>query len=525
MDETQVSDLISQNLTQIYGYAFGRLYNKDDVDELTSEIVYEIILSAKRLKSNTSFWAFAWKIAENTFRKFIKRKEFTKMLEPLPANDDLNYLSVSPEEEYVETEAKNESLYLLRCELSLLSKTHREVCVSYYIYNKSCSEIADEQNISINMVKYHLFKTRKLLKEGIGMTRKLGEKSYNPGTFRINFWGDRNYYGNLFNRKLPGSIMLAAYDMPMSAEELSIELGVSMPYLEEEIETLETAGALKKTAGKYRTNLVILTEVYEKYFAAKVVNSYPPVAKKVFNEVQILLPQIRAVNFSGNSYDDNRLMWTALNIAMLCGYEIAKAKSPIGKAPKLPLGSYGFLFGHDNDYTVHHFGGICMEVWNKPETAWFSAENYSVIDSCQHFVHNKFDMKIEAMCSAILEEKPNELNDTILELIDGGFVLCVDGVMKANFAVFNQQSYQDVCRILKPIADLVADLMIRISDMAEHTLVDFVPESVKTQCGDIVKIHHRLDVAAILMEELVADKKLIVPSVKTPICVFGVKAN
>jgi hypothetical protein len=39
------------------------------------------------------------------------------------------------------------------------------------------------------MVKYYLFKTRKILKEGIGMTREYGEKSYNPGTFRMGFLG------------------------------------------------------------------------------------------------------------------------------------------------------------------------------------------------------------------------------------------------------------------------------------------------------------------------------------------------
>ena len=146
----------------------------------------------------------------------------------------------------MQREAESEELYLLRRELSLLTKTHREVCVAYYVDNKSCSQIAKEQNISVEMVKYHLFKTRKLLKEGIGMTRTLGEKSYNPGTFRLDFWGDWNKYYDLFRRKLPGSIVLAAYHEAMTAEELSVELGVSMPYLEDEIEILEAAGVLKK---------------------------------------------------------------------------------------------------------------------------------------------------------------------------------------------------------------------------------------------------------------------------------------
>ena len=34
-----------------------------------------------------------------------------------------------------------------------LQKTNREVCVAYYVDNKSCSQIAKEQNISVEMVK------------------------------------------------------------------------------------------------------------------------------------------------------------------------------------------------------------------------------------------------------------------------------------------------------------------------------------------------------------------------------------
>lgn len=68
-------------------------------------------------------------------------------------------------------------------ELSLLSKQYREIIVAYYFTGKSCSEISADLGISTEMVKYYLFKTRKILKEGIGMSREFGEKSYNPGTF------------------------------------------------------------------------------------------------------------------------------------------------------------------------------------------------------------------------------------------------------------------------------------------------------------------------------------------------------
>ena len=495
MTDKRASKLLSENLTAIYGYAFSKFYDKDKVDDLASEIVYEIIVSARNLQNEEAFWGFAWKIAENTFRRFIRKSELAAKTVEL-TEENFGVYDLSPEQEYIEKETESEEIYLLRRELSLLKKTHREVCVAYYVDNKSCSQIAKEQNISVEMVKYHLFKTRKLLKEGIGMTRTLGEKSYNPGTFRLDFWGDKNKYYDLFNRKLPGSIVLAAYYEAMTAEALSMELGVSMPYLEEEIEILEAAGVLKKTGDKYQTNIVIVTDAYEKEFVKNTSAIYATVAKSAFEKATSLLPQIRELDFHGNDYDDNRLIFGLLNLAFVKGYILARKKSPLGNPNSLPLGCNGWIFGYDNDYANHHFHGVTMETWNKNGTAWYSAENYRVIKSAQMYDHYDFRNKSEALCDAILGKVANRENPTLPWLIENKLILCENNRLSANFIVFEHDIFDKVTCILSDIIEEVANCMIDISDKAEKILDEHAPASLKGQCGDIAKIHHRLDVAA-----------------------------
>ena len=292
MDTKRAYELITENLPSIYGYAVSHLYDRDSAEDLASEIVCEILESVGNLRDDGAFWGFAWKIAENTLRKFIRREVLKQKAEKF--TDDFSNVEThvpSPEEEHIAHTEQDEQLYLIRRELSLLTKTRREVTVAYYIHNKSCSQISKELNISVEMVKYHLFKTRKQLKEGINMTRQLGKKSYDPGAFKINFWGDWNHYDSFFDRKLRGSIVLAAYYAPMTAEELSVELGVSMPYLEEEIEALEAAGVLLKDGTKYQTNLVIITEEYDKEIERKTAGLYQPVAKEI---LEILRPSSSA---------------------------------------------------------------------------------------------------------------------------------------------------------------------------------------------------------------------------------------
>ena len=521
MDQKKASKLLCENLTAIYGFAFARLYDKDMVDDLCSEIVCEIISSVDRLQNDSAFWGFAWRIAENTFRKFIKKNAEKQKYDNSELLDIVYVQSV--EDEYIEEDEKKRNIFLLRRELSLLSKLHREISVAYYIENKSCSEIAKEKSVSVEAVKYHLFKTRKLLKEGIGMTRKLGEKSYNPGVFKMDFWGDWNKYDNIFNRKLPGNIILSAYYVPMTAEEISMELGVSMPYLEDELDLLEKAGVLKKIGNKYQTNLVIITDDYEKEFVKSTKPVYAEVADTVFKTATSVLPLVRSLDFEGNDQDDNRLLFMTINMAAVNAFLSAKKRSPLGEAKKLTLGGNGWVFGYDNDYSNHHFYGVSLRSDNHDNTAWFSAVNYRVISKCQLWAHDRFIDKCALMYDAVLKNSVNPENEVVKWLADNRFIKLNGKTAEALFPVFSNQAYEKIRDIITPLIDIIADCMIDISSRAETIMKEHVPNAVKDQCADIAKIHHRLDVGAFIMEELIETKKLVLPEEKVPLCVFGVK--
>lgn len=530
MDVKCASKLLSENLTSIYGYAASRLYDLDGAEDLAGEIICEVLESICNLKDDGAFWGFTWKIAENTFRKYIRRSQLRRKSEEYADDHEnmgtiwANFALPSPEEAYIENSEKSQRLYLIRRELSLLTKTKREVTVAYYIHGKGCKEIADEQNLSVEMVKYYLFRTRKQLKEGYNMERKLGEKSYDPGVFRINFWGDWNHYNDFFDRKIRGAIALAAYYVPLTAEEISVELGVSMPYLEEEIEALEAAGILLKTGNKYQTNLVIVTDAYEKELARKTEGIYHPIAEEIFKEIKELLPEVRKLDFAGKDFDDNRLLFAIYNIAMVKGYEYSKNISPLGDYPKLKLGGNGWIYGHDNDYVNMRFTGVTMHTNNADDSVWFSAENYIIIEPCQHYEHWRFIERANAMWDAILEKPADENNPTVPELIDSGIVSSHGGRLHANFPVFKKDVYNRLTEeILQPVSVKISELMLRITDIAADMLKTHAPAAVADQCKAIASIHHGLDVGAILLEDMIKSGLLTLPKEKVPLCIFGVK--
>ena len=531
MDIKTAAEMLLGNLPAIYGYAVRNIFDYGDAEDLAQEIVCEVLESVGNLNDDRAFLGYVWATAKNTLRVYIRREEQKRRHEKALENTFYRETIIpSPEDGVLDTSQNAEEIYLIRRELSLLSKTRREVSVRYYIQNKSCSEIAEELGISVEAVKYHLFKARAKMKEGYFMERKLGRKSYDPGRFKIDFWGDWNCYNDFFNRKILGAIALAAYYAPVSAEELSVELGVAMPYLEDEIEALLAAGVLKKIGGKYQTGIVILTDEYEKEADKKMTELISGRADDIFEEIKIILPEVRKLDFTGKDYDDNRLLFMLLNIAVVNGFLYAQNKSPYGDPPPLKLGGHGWVFGHDSGYDHCRFIGVSMHAGATESSSWLSAENYRAIGKCQLFNHWRFMEKAKLMIRAIDEKCADNLSEDEQEqleiLIDGGFISVCEGVIKAEFPVFSEDAYNKLTEnLLRPAIEKVAAMMTDVSDICEKLLKDYTPASVRDQCGAVAKINHRLESGAMLLEELIARGDLALPAGKVPLCTFGVRGN
>lgn len=258
MDSIKLEKLITENMKSIFGFALTRLGNVTDAEYLASDILYEIIKSAQNLKDDERFYGFMWKIAENVYMDYLRKKS-KNAKHTAEFDDSIVDESKSALDEIV----KKEELNFLRRELSLLSKQYRDAAVLYYIENLSCSEIAEKLQTSTEMIKYYLFRARKIIREGMNMERLYGEKSYRPNTFEIDFWGtkagDDSEYRDFQRRKIKGNILLAAYYSPVTLQEISIELGVALPYLEDEIKLLVDRRYLVCNGGKYLTNIPIFT--------------------------------------------------------------------------------------------------------------------------------------------------------------------------------------------------------------------------------------------------------------------------
>ena len=69
MERNTAATLLKENLNAIFAFSLSRLYDKREAEDLTHDIVCEVLSSSHRLKNDGAFYGYMWKIADFTFKK------------------------------------------------------------------------------------------------------------------------------------------------------------------------------------------------------------------------------------------------------------------------------------------------------------------------------------------------------------------------------------------------------------------------------------------------------------------------
>jgi len=229
MNEIELHEKIAEVSKTIFSYCMAKTPTREEAEDLSQEILYELIKSAENIRDDKAFYAFMWGVAGNVYKQWYRKKlknNTCELTEDIPTDNEF-------------AEDDNSDIYLLRRELTLLSEKYRKATIMYYIDGRSCSEISSALAISESMVKYLLFKSRKILKEGMSMERNLGELSYNPKTLIPMYNGEGpNHFWNFMQSKIKQNIVSACYNDALTVQQISLETGIPLPYLDNEIKEL-----------------------------------------------------------------------------------------------------------------------------------------------------------------------------------------------------------------------------------------------------------------------------------------------
>lgn len=303
--------LANDYMEKLFYYCLKKTGNTVEAEELSSDIILNVLISLNKGTKPENFNAYFWKIANNRYSFWASHKSKNKFA---IINEDVSNLSIPDSESDFDKIEFCDDLKILRRELAFTVSEYRKILIEYYIKNESIKDIAKGLNLPIGTIKTKLYRCRKNLKEGMSMAREFGKKSYNPEeiTFVASGKQPSGLPWSAVQRKLPNNILLHASNNPSTIEELSIELGIAMPYMEEEVDMLERATLLKKIGNKYITNFFIANKQCQIDMYNALREDSIKRSELVDKIAEDMLPVLHSLNTVRNGMSDADVKWFAV---------------------------------------------------------------------------------------------------------------------------------------------------------------------------------------------------------------------
>lgn len=270
-NEILIRALTDEYAEKLFYFCLKKTGDSYEAEDLTSDILVNVLSALQKGVAPDCFSAYVWQIARNRYAAWADRRRRER--EAVTGTDIAEYEIADGETGIEEQTIHSEQLALLRRELAFISSDYRSILIAYYLENKRVRDIASATGLPKGTVESKLHRARMILKEGMNMAREFGVRSYNPEeiTFVNNCksFGDLGQPWSILNHAMYKNIFLQAYNNPSTVEELALELGVALPYMEDELKFLVEQTFLVKNGDKYETDFPIISRETQEKIADK----------------------------------------------------------------------------------------------------------------------------------------------------------------------------------------------------------------------------------------------------------------
>ncbi len=274
MSETCADALLAEFAAEypakLYYFCLRKTGDPAEAEELAADIALCVVDGLRRGAEVAHFPAWVWQIARNRHAAWADARRRSRSCTVMEEIDTLPL--ADPDGDVEAALIRDETLSLMRRELAFTARDCREIIVAHYLNDERLSDIAARLGLPLGTVKARLSRSRQKLKEGIQMAREFGKRSYRPEEITFTKNGNDGRDGSPWTQlgsRMNKNILLEAYGNPCTIADLSMELGVAAPYMEDAVEELCAVELLRREGERYVTAFPILSRgAQEKIFAA-----------------------------------------------------------------------------------------------------------------------------------------------------------------------------------------------------------------------------------------------------------------
>ena len=493
MTTIELHEKIEEVSKTIFSYCMAKTPTREEAEDLSQEILFELIKSAENIRDDKAFYAFMWGVAGNVYKQWYRKKfknNTCELTEDIPSDD-------------VFTEDDNNDIYLLRRELTLLSEKYRKATILYYIEGLPCSEIASTLAISESMVKYLLFKSRKILKEGMNMERNLGELSYNPKTLIAMYSGQGpNQFWQFMQSKIRQNIVSACYNDALTVQQISLETGIPLPYLDDEIRELENKQIIIKEGEHYKANVIVITSECADEIERAVTKYHEQIADKFETFISNKMDEYKKIGFKGSDFSTNTLRWQLTSI--LCRMIIYMYREDDYQMPKTGWGESAYLWCVENHNNKHTFNYCTLNGKQEDELCFF--------DYLKNFKGNHSDFYgneryINIFCDVCRDENKSFSEydlDAVAEMIKKGYIIKENETYRATTLIYTFKQYNTIINTVKKfISTNLVTIIHEIERVSAEILSAHTPKHLQQQVKGITSVEKFVNTVCIPVTTLI----------------------
>lgn len=469
-------------------WAWGKTGSREQAEDLTQEVWLQFFSAARKERSQgrriTQPEHLLWRVARFVWLHALRQTTAHRMIPLDDAHPD-------PHDFTADLAERAERTYLgawLHQRIINLNRLQREAMILYYIDQLPQREIARRLGVSEATLRWHLFDTRKKLKEGASDMTETTEFVYRPRTLHMGINGQA--VPDLATSRLAANLLMqniccACYHEGRTAQELADMLGVARPYIEHDLEWLTEQELVTVDKGRYYTAFLIMTSQQETAMLRVYQAHKATLCDAITGHLLSHEETIRAIGFTGSDGPMAKLLW--LLIYRFCNHLPMPVETP--EPPIRPDGGKYWPLGFDrtepaadirrgfayngsmcNDgfywFGLHDFGQSEIE---DMMDAW-TPEYKQLRTMLEKLIHAGFDPS----CVADAERF------TLAQLAEKGFVTVTDSSITPNFVIFTKGQYDRLYHeVFRPLAEQLQPEVCRLADDLRDLSLSMLPPHLK----------------------------------------------
>ncbi len=534
MKTNEILNLIGDKnfLDKVYQFSYSRCDTSFEAEDLSSDIILNIISYVKKSDNIDNFYALVWTVARRVYADYSEKRSKSRQI----LSTENGNIELSDKENHIESflndTADKEALKKIFAEIVFLAKAYREVMVLYYLDEMKIKDIAKKLGISETTVKQRLFFARNTVRKEV---ETVNERNLSLKPVSLAFIGTGNPCGNdprtKAERILSQNLVYACKDKAKSAKELSDELCVPMPYIEDELAIQlkgenGSYGLLRKIGDKYISN-VIIVENSEFNEAGKIYTKHlDELCEKLKNHLQSHREEFLKFPYLSRQTDLRFILWTLISESVwhlkervdeILETEYFKEVKP----PQRKFTTVGVAISYGASYNVRFYG--C----DGNDTHDFCGYSYVFIRNIygkrmdRHFYCGQTitnDEKLRLTLKVIGGMDINTLDETQREIaakaIECGFLRKNGEILEPRIVAIEQKDWKNFRNLLCEYYDSIEDIAKEIAEEMYAYMLSHIQKHLLNEYKSYNLLVSGINLLNDLIEKCIAEDLLTEPKQK-----------